>query len=122
MSRRTSIVALLMTVLASVFPAHGEARRDAYRVTSIPMRDGVQLRAYIGIPAGKGPFPVILVNEEIFGVHEYIRDICRRLAKQGYLAVAPELYARIADLSSNLFGMDRLLGVASLRPALALGG
>jgi carboxymethylenebutenolidase len=42
---------------------------------------------------------VVLVIEEIFGVHEYIKDICRRLAKQGYFAVAPELYARIADLS-----------------------
>ena len=37
--------------------------------------------------------------EEIFGVHEYIKDTCRRLAKAGYLAVAPELYARLADLS-----------------------
>jgi carboxymethylenebutenolidase len=39
------------------------------------------------------------VIEEIFGVHEYIKDVCRRLAKLGYLAIAPELYARIADLS-----------------------
>ena len=42
---------------------------------------------------------MVLVIEEIFGVHEYIKDVCRRLAKLGYLAVAPELYARIADLS-----------------------
>jgi carboxymethylenebutenolidase len=42
---------------------------------------------------------VVLVNEEIFGVHEYIKDVCRRLAKLGYLAVATEYYARIADLS-----------------------
>jgi len=46
-----------------------------------------------------GPFPVVLVNEEIFGVHEYIKDVCRRLAKAGYLAVATEYYARIGDLS-----------------------
>ena len=38
--------------------------------------------------------PVILVIQEIFGVHEYIRDVCRRLAKEGYMAIAPELYAR----------------------------
>ena len=43
--------------------------------------------------------PVILVNEEICGVHEYIKDVCRRFAKPGYMAVAPEIYARIADLS-----------------------
>ncbi|MBE7210343.1 MAG: DUF829 domain-containing protein, partial [Gluconacetobacter diazotrophicus] len=43
---------------------------------------------------------VVVVIEEIFGVHEYIRDVCRRLAHAGYLAVAPELYARLADLST----------------------
>ena len=49
--------------------------------------------------AGRGPFPVILVNEEIFGVHEYIKDVCRRWAKAGHFAVATEFYARIGDLS-----------------------
>ena len=67
--------------------------------TQIPTADG-KLPAYYARPAGKGPFPVILVNEEIFGVHEYIKDVCRRLAKAGYLAVATEYYARIADLST----------------------
>jgi carboxymethylenebutenolidase len=64
----------------------------------IPTKDG-KLPAYFAKPAGQGPFPVILVNEEIFGVHEYIKDVCRRLAKAGYLAVATEYYARIGDLS-----------------------
>lgn len=41
-----------------------------------------------------GPLPIVLVVQEIFGVHEYIRDVCRRLAQQGYLAIAPELYFR----------------------------
>ncbi|QHM77812.1 Carboxymethylenebutenolidase [Mixta theicola] len=44
-----------------------------------------------------GPLPVVLVVQEIFGVHEHIRDICRRLAAEGYLAVAPELYFRQGD-------------------------
>ena len=44
-------------------------------------------------------FPVILVVQEIFGVHEHIKDVCRRFAKQGYLAIAPELYARQGDVS-----------------------
>jgi carboxymethylenebutenolidase len=57
------------------------------------------LPGYMARPVGDGPFPTVLVIEEIFGVHEYIRDICRRLAHLGFLAVAPELYARIADLS-----------------------
>ncbi|HVR63509.1 MAG TPA: dienelactone hydrolase family protein [Polyangia bacterium] len=51
-----------------------------------------------GKPKGKG-FPVILVVQEIFGVHEHIKDVCRRFAKQGYFAVAPELYARQGDVS-----------------------
>ncbi len=66
--------------------------------TQIPTTDG-NLPAYYAKPAHKGSFPVILVNEEIFGVHEYIKDVCRRWAKLGYLAVATEYYARIGDLS-----------------------
>ncbi len=66
--------------------------------TRIPTTDG-QLPAYFAKPPGSGPFPVILVNEEIFGVHEYIKDVCRRWAKLGYFAVATEYYARIGDLS-----------------------
>ena len=46
-----------------------------------------------------GPFPTILVVQEIFGVHEHIKDVCRRLAKAGYFAIAPELYARQGDVS-----------------------
>lgn len=66
--------------------------------TMVPTGEG-QLPAYFARPEGAGPFPVVLVNEEIFGVHEYIKDICRRLAKAGYLAVATEYYARLGDLS-----------------------
>ena len=64
----------------------------------IPVSDG-EMPAYASKPERPGPFPVILVNEEIFGVHEHIKDLCRRLAKAGYLAVAPEIYARQGDLS-----------------------
>ena len=65
----------------------------------IPVADGA-LPAYLARPEGAGPFPMVVVIEEIFGVHEYIKDVCRRLAHEGYLAVAPELYARLADLST----------------------
>lgn len=64
----------------------------------VPVSDGA-LPGYYAKPKGAGPFPVVLVIEEIFGVHDYIKDVCRRLAGQGYLAVAPELYARLGDLS-----------------------
>ena len=65
----------------------------------IPAADG-PMPGYRAMPEGAGPFPLILVIEEIFGVHEYIKDVCRRLAKAGYCAVAPELYARQGDLST----------------------
>jgi carboxymethylenebutenolidase len=58
-----------------------------------------RMPAYAAMPDRPGPFPTVLVVQEIFGVHEHIRDICRRLAKLGYLAVAPELYYRQGDPS-----------------------
>ena len=64
----------------------------------IPTTDG-QIPAYRAFPDTGGPFPVVLVVQEIFGVHEHIKDLCRRLAKAGYFAVAPELYARQGDVS-----------------------
>ena len=62
--------------------------------------EGGDMPGYYARPKGAGPFPVVLVVEEIFGVHEHIKDLCRRLAKLGYFAVAPELYAREGDLST----------------------
>ncbi len=59
--------------------------------------DGFQVSAYRAAPEGKTNLPVILVIQEIFGVHDYIADTCRRLAKLGYLAIAPELFARQGD-------------------------
>jgi len=64
----------------------------------IPVSDG-QMPAYRAMPDKGTNFPIVLVVQEIFGVHEHIRDICRRLAKLGYLAVAPELFARQGDVS-----------------------
>lgn len=57
------------------------------------------LPAYWAMPTGGKNLPTVLVVHEIFGVHEYIKDVCRRLAKAGYLAVAAEMYARHGDVS-----------------------
>jgi carboxymethylenebutenolidase len=65
----------------------------------IPVAGG-EIPAYRAMPATGGPFPTVLVVHEIFGVHEHIKDICRRLAKLGYFAVAPLLYAREGDVAS----------------------
>jgi carboxymethylenebutenolidase len=62
----------------------------------VPTADG-NMPAYRAQPAQGRNFPVILVVQEVFGVHEYIKDVCRRLAKLGYQAIAPELYARQGD-------------------------
>lgn len=64
----------------------------------IPVKDG-EIPAYRAKPAKGEAFPTVLVVQEIFGVHKHIKDICRRLAKLGYLAIAPELYSRQGDVS-----------------------
>jgi carboxymethylenebutenolidase len=64
----------------------------------IPAKDA-QLRGYRAMPASGGPFPVVLVCAEIFGLNPYMKDICRRIAKVGYYAVVPDLYTRKADLT-----------------------
>jgi carboxymethylenebutenolidase len=65
---------------------------------AIPVADG-EIPAYRAMPATGQNFPIVLVIQEIFGVHEHIQDVCRRFAKQGYLAIAPELFARQGDVS-----------------------
>jgi carboxymethylenebutenolidase len=80
---------------------------DAGQV-SIPVSDGF-IPAYRARPKGKTNAPVILVVHEIFGVHEHIRDICRRFAKLGYYAIATSLYARFGD--PGKYDMDHLQGL-----------
>ncbi|MDF0604768.1 dienelactone hydrolase family protein [Neisseriaceae bacterium TC5R-5] len=75
---------------------------------------GEALPAYFVQPIGNhAALPIVLVIQEIFGVHEHIRDICRRLAQEGYLAVAPELYFRQGD-PSKVANIDELVsGIVS---------
>ncbi len=61
---------------------------------------GFKMPAYRSAPAGKTGLPVVLVISEIFGVHEYIADVTRRLAQAGYMAIAPELFVRQGDPSA----------------------
>lgn len=63
----------------------------------IPVSDG-QIPAYRAMPDKGKKFPVVLVIHEIFGVHEWIQDVCRRFAKLGYMAIAPALYSRQGDV------------------------
>ncbi len=128
--------------IKSLFPSAGEVTRRGFVVTSlttgfalaiqpiqaqtaittdangltagevkIPVKDG-EIPAYRAMPAGKKNLPVVLVVQEIFGVHEHIKDVVRRFAKAGYLAVAPEMYARQGDVS-------KLQNIAEIRPIVS---
>ncbi len=77
----------------------------------VPTPDGA-MPAYRAQPVGVANPPVILVVHEIFGVHEYIKDTCRRLAKIGYMAIAPELYARYGD-PSQLKNVQEAMALAA---------
>jgi len=68
------------------------------------------------MPSKGRAFPVVVVVQEIFGVHEHIKDVCRRLAKLGYLAVAPELYARQGAVSKLTDVNDIITKVVSKVP------
>lgn len=72
--------------------------------------DGFDLPAYVARPVGDGPFPVVIVASEIFGVHDYIKDVCRRLAKAGYAAVAPAFFVRVED-PAPLSDMGRIMQI-----------
>ena len=78
----------------------------------IPTSDG-EIPGYRAMPAKGESSPVILVVQEIFGVHEHIKDICRRFAKAGYLAVAAEMYARQGDVSQYKDFSDIIKNVVS---------
>jgi len=75
---------------------------------SIPTPTG-NIRGYRAMPAKGSRFPVVLVAAEIFGLNHYMKDICRRLAKSGYYAIVPDLYARTADLTT-------MKSMADIRP------
>jgi len=114
-----------MTTLAAGFalavqPVSAETiTTDAEGLTlgevNIPTRDGY-IPAYRAMPIKGHMLPVIVVVHEIFGVHEHIKDICRRLAKVGYLAVAPELYVRQGEVSKMSETNDILTKVVSKVP------
>jgi len=102
-SRRTALkVALGVGYAASVMPIMAQT---AIKTSSQGLRSGESVYDMAGfsvpfffaMPEGKKNLPVVLVIQEIFGVHEYIADTCRRFAKAGYLAIAPELFARQGD-------------------------
>ncbi len=115
----------VMTTLATGFAAAVQPVAASTQITTdsaglaagevkIPVKDG-EVPAYRAMPAGGKNLPTVLVVQEIFGVHEHIKDICRRLAKAGYLAIAPELYARQGDVS-KLTDFDQIRPIVAKVP------
>lgn len=80
----------------------------------IPTRDG-SIPGYFARPAAGDKFPVVLVVPEIWGAHEHIRDVVRRLAKRGYLAVVPEVYARQGE-PQKAPDIQAVLKIANAKP------
>lgn len=90
----------LATLPISAWAVSTDAKGIVVQWNQIPvLSDGkkVSFPAYSCRPEGKGPFPSIIVIHEIFGVHAYIQDVCRRLAHEGFFAIAPNLYHRYGD-------------------------
>ena len=81
-------------------------------MVSYPSADGFDLPAYVARPEGQGPFPVVIVVSEIFGLHAYIQDVCRRLAKAGYVAIAPAFFVRVED-PAPLADMQRIQAIVA---------
>lgn len=119
-SRRDFVMtALAGGFAAAVVPVSAETittdnKGLAVGEVKIKVSDG-EIPAYYAMPIGGKNLPTVLVVQEIFGVHEHLRDICRRFAKEGYLAVAPELYARQGDVS-KLKEIKDIFAVASKVP------
>lgn len=100
---------------------------------TIQAHDGGSFEAYVARPAGTGPFPVVLVIQEIFGVNAFLRGICDNLAKEGYVAICPDLFWRqepgiqLTDRTEEEWkrafelynGFDVDLGIEDLKSTLA---
>jgi carboxymethylenebutenolidase len=84
-------------VSAQAEPIHTDEAGLVVETVTLPAPDGFALPAYLARPKAHGRFPIVIVASEIFGVHDYIKDVCRRLAKLGYVAVAPAFFVRVGD-------------------------
>jgi carboxymethylenebutenolidase len=125
--RRTFIVTSLSAgFAAAVLPVSAQTiTTPADGLTAgevkVPTKDGTMV-AYRAMPAGRTNVPVILVVSEVWGAHEYIRDVARRFAKLGYYAIAPELFARAGDVSKIADTQAIMRDVVSKTPDAQLMG
>ena len=101
LSRRTVAGVFFAGYAAAAFyaeaePIHTDEVGLAVETVTLPA-PGFALPAYLARPKAGGRFPAVIVVNEVFGIHDYIKDVCRRLAKLGYVALAPAFFARAGD-------------------------
>ena len=94
-------------VSADAEPIHTDEAGLITETVMLAPADGFALPAYVARPAAHGRHPAVIVASEIFGIHDYIKDVCRRLAKLGYVAIAPAFFVRAAD-PAPLTDMDAI--------------
>jgi carboxymethylenebutenolidase len=99
--RNLGAIAMFAGYAAAVTPVHAAAITTPSDGLITGMvnypSSGFDLPAFVARPMGRGRKPVVIVVSEIFGLHEYVRNMCRRLALQGYVAIAPAFFVRVAD-------------------------
>lgn len=118
LTRRTAVSMFfagyaLAAVAADAAPVTTPADGLVIEEVLIPNGAAKPLPAYVARPKGKGRHAAVIVVNEIFGVHDYIKDICRRLAKLGYVAIAPEFFYRSG------VDLPALTDIAQIRPIVA---
>ena len=101
-------------VSQSAEPVVTDADGLVTETVTLPAPDGFDLPAYVARPEGEGPFPIVVVASEFFGVHAYIQDVCRRLAREGYAAIAPAFFVRVEDPAplSDMARVFEIVGAA----------
>lgn len=119
LTRRSIALALAGGYAVAAFsaeadPIHTDETGLVTATVDIPAADR-KIPGYLARPAGAGRHPVVLVNSEIFGVHEWVKDVCRRLAKAGYVALAPDLFVRAGD-PSKLTDMKAVMDIVKATP------
>jgi carboxymethylenebutenolidase len=71
--------------------------------------EGAEINAYLARPAESGTYPGLIVVHEAFGVNDHIKDICRRFANVGFIALAPNLFKRVGEPSGDMAAIGKLM-------------
>ena len=125
LSRRSIALALAGGYAVAAFsadaePIHTDEAGIVTETVSLKAADRA-VPGYLARPAGKGRHAVVLVNSEVFGVHEWVKDVCRRLAKAGYVALAPDLFVRAGDPSKTV-DMQAVMAIVRATPEAQVTG